>query len=381
MLRYSSRSGTLRIETSTLRLTKLSECHRVELSVVAARTLDLLDDLIAQGRAAITTAEAADALAIPQDQVRVRMHRYVQQGRVIAPARGLWVPVPPQDRVYGSLPGLEMIDLLMGHLDRDYYVGWLTRPGTLRSPRSAASAGCLTPSTCLRSPAACSGSPASIDARRSPLWTDTAHRRAPSTTVGGSPSTSRSTPTCDPHQRDNRMGPHGTMADPGPGRTGPAPVPADLPHRRRRLPRRRARLPRWHLPLQAVPTSSAPVFRRSRLRACHCRRHQQSHQGHQSHRHEPRLRRAHQDVGPAQGVPALHRRIRHHPEDQGRGQHSRTIPGEVDRPPAIRGVFELVEWPGRRPYLQPRGTGGDQDSRLLPAAQGPRPVRHVAGAE
>ena len=93
---------------------------------MAARTLDLLDDLIAQGRAAITTAEAADALDIPRDQVRMRMHRYVQQGRVIAPARGLWVPVPPQDRVYGSLPGLEMIDLLMGHLDRDYYVGWLS---------------------------------------------------------------------------------------------------------------------------------------------------------------------------------------------------------------------------------------------------------------
>jgi predicted transcriptional regulator of viral defense system len=98
----------------------------VEVSVVATRTLDLLDDLIAHGRVAITTAEAADALAIPRDQVRVRMHRYVQQGRVIAPARGLWVPVPPQDRVYGSLPGLEMIDVLMGHLDRDYYVGWLS---------------------------------------------------------------------------------------------------------------------------------------------------------------------------------------------------------------------------------------------------------------
>jgi len=93
---------------------------------VAARTLDLLDDLVGRGRAAITTAEAADALGIPQDQVRVRMHRYVQQGRVIAPARGLWVPVPPQHRVYGSLPGLELIDLLMGHLDRDYYVGWLS---------------------------------------------------------------------------------------------------------------------------------------------------------------------------------------------------------------------------------------------------------------
>ena len=93
---------------------------------MTARTLDLLDDLVAHGRSAITTAEAADALGIPQDQVRVRMHRYVQQGRVIAPARGLWVPVPPQHRVYGSLPGLQMIDLLMGHLDRDYYVGWLS---------------------------------------------------------------------------------------------------------------------------------------------------------------------------------------------------------------------------------------------------------------
>lgn len=93
---------------------------------MAARTLDLLDDLLAHGRGAITTAEAADALGIPPDQVRVRMHRYVRQGRVIAPARGLWVPVPPQHRVYGSLPGLQMIDVLMGHLGRDYYVGWLS---------------------------------------------------------------------------------------------------------------------------------------------------------------------------------------------------------------------------------------------------------------
>jgi predicted transcriptional regulator of viral defense system len=98
----------------------------VEVSAVASRTLDLLDDIVGRGRAAITTAEAADALGIPQDQVRVRMHRYVQQGRVIAPARGLWVPVPPQRRVYGSLPGMELIDVLMRHLGRDYYVGWLS---------------------------------------------------------------------------------------------------------------------------------------------------------------------------------------------------------------------------------------------------------------
>lgn len=72
---------------------------------MAARTLNLLDDLIAHGRVAITTAEAADVLAIPRDQVRVRMHRYVQQGRVIAPARGLWVPVPPQAGSTEACPG------------------------------------------------------------------------------------------------------------------------------------------------------------------------------------------------------------------------------------------------------------------------------------
>lgn len=93
---------------------------------MAVRTLDLLDDLVSHGRAAITTAEAADALGIPHDQVRVRMHRYVRQGRVISPARGLWVPVAPQHRVFGSLPGLQLIDVLMRHLDRDYYVGWLS---------------------------------------------------------------------------------------------------------------------------------------------------------------------------------------------------------------------------------------------------------------
>jgi predicted transcriptional regulator of viral defense system len=86
----------------------------------------LLDDLLAHGRHAITTAEAAASLGVPEPHVRVRFHRLAQQGKVFSPARGLWVAVPPSFRSWGTLPGLQFIDALMNHLDRDYYVGWLS---------------------------------------------------------------------------------------------------------------------------------------------------------------------------------------------------------------------------------------------------------------
>ena len=59
---------------------------------------------------------------------------------------------------------------------------------------------------------------------------------------------------------------------------------------------------------------------------------------------------------------------RHHPQDQGWGRHPRTLSGDVDRPPALRGDLELVERAGRRSYLQSCRAGRDQDPRALPAA-------------
>ncbi len=90
------------------------------------RALDLVDDLLSRGQIATTTDDAAHALSIPADQVRVRFHRLVQSGRIFTPARGLWVAVPPEFRSWGVLPGLHFLDQLMTHLDRAYYVGWLS---------------------------------------------------------------------------------------------------------------------------------------------------------------------------------------------------------------------------------------------------------------
>lgn len=86
----------------------------------------LADWLLARGRTAVTTAEAAEILHVPPGQVRVRMNSAVHAGRMFSPSRGLWVTIPPKYRMWGAPPAVEFLDPLMTHLDREYYVGWLS---------------------------------------------------------------------------------------------------------------------------------------------------------------------------------------------------------------------------------------------------------------
>ena len=90
------------------------------------RTADAIDSLLAHGQTAMTTDQAADLLEVPSEQVRVRMHRLVRDGRVFSPARSLWVAISPQYRTWRVIPGAQFIDPMMTHLGRDYYVGWLS---------------------------------------------------------------------------------------------------------------------------------------------------------------------------------------------------------------------------------------------------------------
>jgi len=54
------------------------------------------------------------------------MQPLVRDGRVFSPARGLWVLIPPEFRVWRVIPGVQFIDSMMAHLGRHYYVGWLS---------------------------------------------------------------------------------------------------------------------------------------------------------------------------------------------------------------------------------------------------------------
>ncbi len=90
------------------------------------RAPDLADWLLAHGRSAVDTAEAADLLGVPDDHVRVRLAPAVRAHRIVSPSRGLWIAVPPEYRTWGAPPALDFLDPLMAHLHRDYYVGWLS---------------------------------------------------------------------------------------------------------------------------------------------------------------------------------------------------------------------------------------------------------------
>ena len=88
------------------------------------RPADLVDWLLAHGRSAVTTTEAAALLGVDPAEVRVRLHRH--RDAFVMPARGLWVVIPPEYREWGAPEGVEVVDLLMRHLHVDYYVGWLS---------------------------------------------------------------------------------------------------------------------------------------------------------------------------------------------------------------------------------------------------------------
>jgi predicted transcriptional regulator of viral defense system len=87
---------------------------------------DVVDGLLAHGRSTFSTEEAAELLGVPADHVRVRMNPLVRQGKVFSPARSLWVAIPPEYRTWKATPGLQFLDAMMRHLDRAYYVGWLS---------------------------------------------------------------------------------------------------------------------------------------------------------------------------------------------------------------------------------------------------------------
>ena len=90
------------------------------------RAPDLADWALSRGRTRLTTAEIADLLQIPPGQVSQRLAAPAARNEWVTPARGLWVPVPPEYRTWGAPPGIEIIDLLADHLEVDYYVGWLS---------------------------------------------------------------------------------------------------------------------------------------------------------------------------------------------------------------------------------------------------------------
>ena len=87
---------------------------------------DVSDWLLSQGKVAASTSEISLLLGIPETQVRKRLRPAVEAKKIFSPARSLWIPIHPEFRTWGATPALDFLDPLMKHLQRNYYVGWLT---------------------------------------------------------------------------------------------------------------------------------------------------------------------------------------------------------------------------------------------------------------
>lgn len=98
----------------------------VDMARVCVRASEAADWAIAHGRSALTNTDLARLLDVPEDQVRRRLHAPARRVEWVMPVRGLWVPVPLEYRTWGAPPGIEIVDVMMRHLNVDYYVGWLS---------------------------------------------------------------------------------------------------------------------------------------------------------------------------------------------------------------------------------------------------------------
>jgi len=90
------------------------------------KAVSLADWLLANGISAVSTGDIAEFLNIPKNQVPQRMLALRRRREIVSPAKGLWLPVPPEYRTWGAPPAFEMIDVLMRWANVGYYVGWLS---------------------------------------------------------------------------------------------------------------------------------------------------------------------------------------------------------------------------------------------------------------
>lgn len=86
----------------------------------------LPDALVAQGRYTATTEELLELTGTTPGALRAGLSRLRAQGKIFSPARHFYVVVPPEFRAWRVVPADWFIDSMMRHLERDYYVAFLS---------------------------------------------------------------------------------------------------------------------------------------------------------------------------------------------------------------------------------------------------------------
>lgn len=87
---------------------------------------ELADWALSHGVSSFTKDDVSRICGIPANHVSPLMATLRKNGKVFSPARGLWVPIPPEHRTWKAPDPMLYIDDMMSHLGAGYLVGWLT---------------------------------------------------------------------------------------------------------------------------------------------------------------------------------------------------------------------------------------------------------------
>ena len=90
------------------------------------KLIDYIDKLIAHGRCCFALDEASSELGKSRHNVVLSIKRLKAKGYLASPAKGFYVIVSPEFRVYDCLPAEFFIPYLMEYWHSPYYAGLLT---------------------------------------------------------------------------------------------------------------------------------------------------------------------------------------------------------------------------------------------------------------
>ncbi len=71
------------------------------------------------GKRALTIEEILDEFKVSRNYARVALHRLIQSGDLVSPAKAFYVIVPPEYQTYGCIPAEQLIPILMKHLNKE----------------------------------------------------------------------------------------------------------------------------------------------------------------------------------------------------------------------------------------------------------------------
>lgn len=79
-----------------------------------------------RGKIHFTSTEAIAELNVSRNAFDRGMHTLKANGDIISPAKGLYIIVPPEHQLMGSIPAEDLVPILMSHWAVDYYACLLT---------------------------------------------------------------------------------------------------------------------------------------------------------------------------------------------------------------------------------------------------------------